>query len=59
MNYKEILSDKFSNLDEIAKQNQEIYKNSNGILLVGINEGVAIQFYEIARFTKTEIDGLA
>ena len=28
MNYKEILSDKFSNLDEIAKQNQEMYKNS-------------------------------
>ena len=27
MNYKEILSDKFSNLDEIAKQNQEMYKN--------------------------------
>ena len=28
MNYKEILSDKFSNLDEIAKQNQEKYKSS-------------------------------
>ena len=28
MNYKEILSDKFSNLDEIAKQNQEIYENA-------------------------------
>ena len=27
MNYKEILSDKFSNLDEIAKQNQEKYKS--------------------------------
>ena len=31
MNYKEILSDKFSNLDEIAKQNQEMYKNRMGI----------------------------
>jgi len=29
MNYKEILSDKFSNLDEIAKQNQEKYKIIN------------------------------
>ena len=28
MNYKEILSNKFSNLDEIAKQNQEKYKNN-------------------------------
>ena len=28
MNYKEILSDKFSNLDEIAKQNQEKYKSN-------------------------------
>ena len=36
---------------------EEIYSRSNCILLVGINEGVAIQFYEIARFTKAEIDG--
>ena len=28
MNYKEILSDKFSNLDEIAKQNHAMYKNA-------------------------------
>ena len=35
---------------------EEIYSRCNGILLVGVNEGVAIQFYEIARFTKTEID---
>ena len=35
----------------------EIYSRSNCILLVGINEGVAIQFYEIARFTKSEVDG--
>ena len=36
---------------------EEIYSRSNSILLVGINEGVAIQFYEIARFTKAEVDG--
>ena len=35
---------------------EEIYSRSNSILLVGINEGVAIQFYEIARFTKAEVD---
>ena len=36
---------------------EEIYSRSNGILLVGVNEGVGIQFYEIARFTKEEVDG--
>ena len=25
-------------------------------MLVGINEGVSIQFYEIARFTKAEVE---
>ena len=35
---------------------EEIYGRSNCILLVGVNEGVAIQFYEIARFTKEEVD---
>ena len=35
---------------------EQIYNRSNCILLVGINEGVAIQFYEIARFAKAEID---
>jgi hypothetical protein len=35
---------------------EEIYSQTNSILLVGINEGVSIQFYEIARFTKKEVD---
>ena len=35
---------------------EEIYSRSNSILLVGISEGVSIQFYEIARFTKTNVD---
>ena len=35
---------------------EEIYNQTNSILLVGINEGVGIQFYEIARFTKEEVD---
>jgi len=41
---------------EMDRRFEEIYKRSNSILLVGINEGVAIQFYEIARFTKVEVD---
>ena len=43
-------------VDEMDLRFEEIYSRCNGILLVGVNEGVAIQFYEIARFTKTEID---
>ena len=35
---------------------EHIYSRSNGILLVGVNEGVSIQFYEIARFSNTEIE---
>ena len=35
---------------------EEIYNQTNSILLVGTNEGVGIQFYEIARFTKEEVD---
>ena len=35
---------------------EQIYSRSSGILLVGINEGVSIQFYEIARFSNTEIE---
>jgi hypothetical protein len=42
--------------DEMDRRFDEIYNQISGILLVGVNEGVAIQFYEIARFTKTEID---
>ena len=42
---------------EMDRRFNQIYKQSNAILLVGINEGVGIQFYEIARFTKEEVDG--
>ena len=41
---------------EMDRRFEEIYARSNSILLVGINEGVAIQFYEIARFTKEEVN---
>jgi hypothetical protein len=43
--------------DEMDRRFDEIYNQISGILLVGVNEGVAIQFYEIGRFTKTESDG--
>ena len=43
--------------DEIDCRFEEIYSQTNSILLVGRNEGVGIQFYEIARFTKKEVDG--
>ena len=43
--------------DEMDRRFEEIYSQTNSILLVGINEGVSIQFYEIARFTKAEVDG--
>jgi hypothetical protein len=36
---------------------EEIYNQTNSILLVGVNEGVGIQFYEVARFTKDQVDG--
>jgi hypothetical protein len=42
---------------EMDRRFEEIYSQTNSILLVGINEGVGIQFYEIARFTKEEVDG--
>ena len=41
---------------EMDQRFNEIYSKSNSILLVGINEGVGIQFYEIARFTRDEVD---
>ena len=43
--------------EEMDTRFEQIYTRSNSILLVGINEGVSIQFYEIARFTKEETDG--
>ena len=42
---------------EMDRRFEEIYSCTNSILLVGVNEGVGIQFYEIARFTKEEVDG--
>ena len=42
---------------EMDRRFEEIYSQTNSILLVGVNEGVGIQFYEIARFTKEEVDG--
>ncbi|MBT3516106.1 MAG: hypothetical protein HN465_00820 [Nitrospina sp.] len=42
---------------EIDCRFEEIYNETNSILLVGVNEGVGIQFYEIARFTKEQVDG--
>ena len=42
---------------EMDQRFEEIYSQTNSILLVGVNEGVSIQFYEIARFTKEEVDG--
>ena len=42
---------------EMDQRFEEIYNQTNSILLVGVNEGVSIQFYEIARFTKEEVDG--
>lgn len=42
--------------DQLDQRFEEIYSRTNSILLVGINEGVAIQFYEIARFTKAQVD---
>ncbi|KMP12493.1 hypothetical protein UR09_01160 [Candidatus Nitromaritima sp. SCGC AAA799-A02] len=42
---------------EMDRRFEEIYGKINCILLVGIHEGVGIQFYEIARFSKEEVDG--
>ena len=42
---------------EMDQRFEEIYNHTNSILLVGVSEGVSIQFYEIARFTKEEVDG--
>ena len=43
--------------DEMDQRFEEIYSQTNSVLLVGIKEGVSIQFYEIARFTKVDVDG--
>ena len=45
------------NQEEMDRRFEEIYNQTNGVLLVGVIEGVGIQFYEIARFTKKDVDG--
>lgn len=45
------------NQEEMDHRFEEIYSQVNCILLAGVLEGVAIYFYEIARFTKEELDG--
>ena len=42
---------------ELDQRFEEIYSQVNCILLAGVLEGVAIYFYEIAKFTKEEVDG--
>lgn len=42
--------------EELDKRFEEIYSRVNCTLLVGANEGVAIVFYEIARFTLEEFN---
>ncbi len=42
--------------DELDKRFNEIYEKLRLTLLVGINQGVGIQFYEIAQFTLEEFN---
>jgi len=42
--------------EEMDCRFEEIYRQVNLTLLVGIQEGVGINFYEIARFVKEEFD---
>ena len=42
--------------EEMDQRFEEIYNQVNCILLAGVLEGVAIYFYEIARFSKQELD---
>ncbi len=43
--------------EELDQRFEEIYAQLKLTLLVGVNEGVSIQFYEIARFTLEEFNG--
>ena len=43
--------------EEMDRRFGEIYNRINCILRVGIYKGVGLQFYEIARFAKEEVDG--
>ena len=45
------------NQEEMDQRFEEIYSRVNCTLLAGVLEGVAIYFYEIARFSKEELDG--
>ena len=45
------------NQRELDQRFEEIYSQANGILLARVLEGVAIYFYEIAKFTREELDG--
>ena len=43
--------------EEMDQRFEEIYSQVNCTLLAGVLEGVAIYFYEIAKFSKEELDG--
>ena len=43
--------------EELDRRFDEIYSQVNCTLLVGVNEGVGIQFHEICRFSREELDG--
>ena len=45
------------NQEEMDQRFEEIYSQVNCTLLAGVLEGVAIYFYEIAKFSKEELDG--
>ncbi len=47
---------RYPNQEELDQRFEEIYSQVNCILLAGVLEGVAIYFYEIAKFTKEELD---
>ena len=43
--------------EEMDRRFEEIYSEVSCTLLVGVLEGVAIYFYEIAKISKEELDG--
>ena len=45
------------NQEEMDQRFEEIYSQVNCTLLAGVLEGGAIYFYEIAKFSKEELDG--
>ena len=42
--------------EELDKRFEEIYSRVNCVLLAGVLEGVGIYFYEIAKFTKEDLE---